>query len=57
MGSERSRKEPPRQLIRWLIGTPTHDEAYKFILAIILEIKPKIKKFFFLNKNIVHSGG
>ncbi len=25
--SEHSRKEPSRQLIRWLFGTPTHDEA------------------------------
>ncbi len=27
VGSEHSRKEPSRQLIRWLFGTPTHDEA------------------------------
>ncbi len=27
MGSEHSRKEPSRQLIRWLFGTATHDEA------------------------------
>jgi hypothetical protein len=27
VGSEHSRKEPSRQLIRWLFGTPVHDEA------------------------------
>jgi hypothetical protein len=54
VGSEHSRKEPSRQLIRWLFGTPTHDEAaiYSKITGVLLKSNKTVETKVFL-KNIL----